>query len=176
MTNTTTITNTTTTIEDTGAGPVRSIRPRAGRWIAGAAAGLLVAAAASGPVQAEPDGPQRLRGLQDRVFLVEVAPAALPELTVLVNCYTFEADGTWIDPAAPIAFTWEQTSVGASTDYVIRFEDGTVFQTGHVTPARGTGVLQLSAETPLTPFGPLVSSGHEVDACPDGVPYFVPAP
>lgn len=162
---------------DTDAGSVWTGRRRAGRWLGGVAAGLLVAAVATAPAQAEPPGPQQLRGLDDRVFLVEVAPAAVPELTVLVNCYTFRAGGSWIDEFVPeIAFTWEQTRVGAATEYLIRTQDGAVFQSGRITPAGGTGVLQLAAESPVTPFGPLVSSGHEVDACPDGVPSLVALP
>ncbi len=152
------------------------------RRTAGVLAGLVLAAGASGAAQARPDGPQRLRGLEGRVFLVDVATAAAPETTVLVNCYTFGADGTWTDPVAldesgnMIPFTWEQTRVGASTGYIVSFDgepaDDVVFQTGSIRPGPG-GVLELTASTPGTPLGLLVSTGHEVDSCPDGVPAFV---
>lgn len=163
-------TSTTTTNDDQRA-HLRMVR----RWASGLLAGLLLAAGSTGAAQARPDGPQRLRGLEGRQFLVEVAPAAAPDVIVLVNCYTFGADGTWTDPVAldengnVIAFEWEQTRIGASTDYVIRFDGGpyddVVFQTGSVRPGR-RGVLQLTASTPMTPFGPLVSTGHEVETCP----------
>jgi len=140
------------------------------RRTAGVLAGLLLAAGAAGTAHAQPDGPQRLRGLEGRQFLVAVASADGSGDIQFENCYTFGADGSWTDPfALPIQFTWEQSRVGASTDYVVRFDgdpaDGAVFQTGSIRPGRG-GVLQLSASTPLTPFGPLVSTGHEVESCP----------
>ena len=107
-------------------------------------AGLFAAAGMATTASAAPDGPQRLRGLQDRVFLVEVAFAAAPETPLFQNCYTFDADGTWIDAFVPeIPFSWSAASTGARTDYEISLPDGTPFQTGEISPRGGT--LSLTA-------------------------------
>lgn len=142
------------------------------RRLAGLAVGLLAATATVGVAHAAPDGPQRLRGLEGRVFLVDVKGVDDPNgPTIFSNCYTFEADGGWIDAVVPdIPFTWDQSSTGASTGYTVLDPTGAEFQTGHIGPARGGGVLQLRASTPVTPLGPLHSFGHEVDECPAGIP------
>ena len=50
------------------------------------------------------------------------------------NCYTFEADGDWIDKfALPATGTWEQGRVGASTSYTASL--GPIEQRGTVSPA-----------------------------------------
>jgi len=133
-------------------------------------------------VGATPDGSQRLRGLGGRVFLVEVEVVAsnleeLPVGTMFPNCYFFEADGTWVDPAfpnteTPVPGTWTQHSNGAKTTYTAIAEVGIVlWQEGMITPAQGTGVLQLEAYSSVL-FGPdysladFVSVGSEVDECP----------
>lgn len=130
------------------------------------AAGLLGAVGLGTTAAAEPDGPQRLRGLQDRVFLVDVAFAETPDQPIFQNCYTFEADGGWIDAFVPeVSFEWSADSTGARTTYEITL-GGAPFQTGEISPQGGA--LSLVASTPETPFGPLVSTGHEVDSCPLG--------
>jgi hypothetical protein len=142
---------------------------------------LVAALGISQTVVAAPDGSQRLRGLGDRVFLVEVEVVEsvlgdLPVGTVFPNCYFFEADGTWIDPAfprpeSPVPGTWMQHSVGAKTTYSASIDVGIILsQDGTVTPAQGKGVLQLEAFSTLF-FGDFalakfVSIGSEVDVCP----------
>jgi hypothetical protein len=134
-------------------------------------------------VGAAPDGSQRLRGLGGRVFLVEVEVAfaedccGLPPVGfVFANCYFFEPDGTWIDPAFPrpgahVSGNWMQHSTGAKTSYTASVDAGVVLiQEGTVTPANGGGVLQLEAFTTVW-FGDFalagfVSVGSEVDECP----------
>jgi hypothetical protein len=140
--------------------------------LAGLALGLITLGATVGVAHADPAGPQRLRGLDGRIFLVDVKPIDDPlGPTIFSNCYTFGVDGGWIDAVVPtIPFVWEQTSTGASTDYTVFDPTGAEFQTGHIGPANGGGSLELRASTPVTPLGPLYSFGHEVAACPDGVP------
>ena len=132
-------------------------------------------------VGATPDGSQRLRGLGGRVFLVEVEVVAsfleeLPVGTVFPNCYFFEADGTWVDPAfpnpeTPVPGTWTQHSNGTKTTYTASVDVGILlWQEGMITPAHGTGVLQLEAFSSVF-FGDFsladfVSVGSEVDECP----------
>ena len=132
-------------------------------------------------VGATPDGSQRLRGLGGRVFLVEVEVVAsfleeLPVGLVFSNCYFFEADGTWVDPAfpdpeTPVPGTWMQHSNGTKTTYTASVEVGIVlWQEGMITPAHGKGVLQLEAYSSVF-FGDFsladfVSVGSEVDECP----------
>ena len=117
-------------------------------------------------VAAAPKGPQRLRGLDDRQFMVTVEVvssdfAGAPVGATFPNCYVFDAGGVWIDPgfpdpAAPVPGTWEQHSVGAKTSYnasaevavEVEGEDIVLIsltQDGLVTPAMGGGVLQLTA-------------------------------
>ena len=143
--------------------------------------GVAVSLGIVGLAVADPDGSQRLRGLGDRVFLVEVEVVAsvleeLPVGTVFPNCYFFEADGTWVDPAfpnpeTPVPGTWTQHSNGAKTTYSASADAGIVlWQEGTVTPAKGGGVLQLEAFSTLW-FGDFalaefVSVGSEVDECP----------
>jgi hypothetical protein len=107
------------------------------------------------------------------------AIAFIPDFSVgdrFPNCYFFEADGTWVDPAFPrpenpVPGTWIQHSVGAKTDYTAFAEVGILlWQEGTVTPAQGRGVLQLEAHTAVF-FGDFalaefVSVGSEVDECP----------
>ena len=79
----------------------------------------------------------------------------LPDGEPFANCYFFEEDGTWIDPPFPGGpGTWVQHTNGASTTYTAVAE-GEWFpgvylvleQNGAVTPAQGSGVLQLEATT-----------------------------
>jgi len=149
-----------------------------------AVTGLIINLGIAGSASADPDESQRLRGLGGRVFLVEVHD--LYEDVFFPNCYTFYADGTWDDPAFPVLGAWNQDSVGAKTSYTADalaedFDIGILVdllleQVGQVTPARGSGTLQLTAyskaifvdfmgEGDLV-IGEFVSVGHEVDECP----------
>lgn len=139
------------------------------------ALGAALVAASAGTAMAAPTGPQRLRGMDGRSFAVEVTGGSaigLPD--PLSNCYTFEAGGTWIDPAFPAPGTWTQDRVGAATTYSASASayGGFVMleQTGRVTPAGGRGVLQLEASSTVTVGGAvaatLESVGEEVDSCP----------
>lgn len=127
-------------------------------------------------VGATPDDSQRLRGLGDRVFLVNVELtfdplgffSPLPEGTTFPNCYIFaaesDADGNnWFETAFPdTKGTWTQGSVGAKTGYVVDL--GFPFaQMGQVTPAHGKGVLQLEAETSIPEVIAFFSVGEEID-------------
>ena len=138
-----------------------------------------------GTLEANPEGSQRLRGLEGRVFAVNVYDVFIDEY--FDNCYTFNADGTWVDPLFPALGNWNQDSNGAKTSYT-----GTAFaedldfgapgepflvnilleQQGMVTPARGRGNLQLYAfsEAFSDELGGLIgqfeSVGHEVEECP----------
>jgi hypothetical protein len=135
---------------------------------------LLIAAAAAvgmlGGMQAlhaVPKGSQRLRGLGDRVFLVDVDFYVFGEFSSSFrNCYVFDADGTWSETLFPTAGTWEQNSTGAKTSYnvVAQNQGFPILQEGWVTPAGGKGVLQLEADTagPLAAFT-FVSVGAEID-------------
>ena len=107
-------------------------------------------------LEAAPDGSQRLRGMDDRAFRIEAAPPGDPGS----YCYYFNTDGEWVDERWPFGpGTWEQDSVGAATSYTAAaeaaFPDGDFLfelileQKGHVTPARGRGVLQLEASTDI---------------------------
>lgn len=126
-------------------------------------------------VAAAPEGSQRLRGLGDRVFLVNVEVVAdplgiFPPGFIFPNCYFFVADGTWIDPGFPVPGTWTQDSVGANTGYSASADagDGAVLlQEGLVTPAQGGGVLQITAYSEFAALGlQFVSVGFEVEECP----------
>ncbi len=140
--------------------------------------GTAVLAASGGIAMAQPDGPQRLRGMEGRSFAVEVTGLAP---TPIQNCYTFEEDGVWIDDAVRVPGTdiripgsWSQNGVGATTSYSAVLLDGAISQHGTVTPAKGSGVLQLSATTniaagvlgPNAPALTVHSVGSEVEACP----------
>jgi hypothetical protein len=130
-------------------------------------------------VGADPDGSQRLRGLGGRTFFVEVYDVFADEY--FDNCYTFNADGTWIDPVFPEIGNWVQHSVGAKTSYSAEAYEDDYFlgfplllvQEGDVTPARGRGVLQLKAYSQAIFFfgaselviGEFESVGYEVDSC-----------
>jgi len=109
-------------------------------------------------VAAAPDGPQRLRGLDDRQFMVNVEVVSVNDPFGLIgdtvgdtflNCYVFNAGGEWIDPGFPVPGNWEQDSVGAKTGYsasAIAFGGVVIItQEGLVTPGLGGGVLQLTA-------------------------------
>ena len=112
---------------------------------------------------ATPDGSQRLRGLGDRVFLVTAELTVdrlgigLPIGTTFPNCYIFNAqadiDGyNWFESAFPdVKGTWAQDSNGAKTSYAVEASNSVsgdqITQWGHVTPARGKGVLQLEADS-----------------------------
>ena len=122
---------------------------------------------------ATPKDSQKLRGLAGRVFLVTTT-----ELTGTIpprpNCYTFNADGSWVDTGFPVPGTWGQHTNGASTTYsvtaVLPPIAGLLVQDGEVTPAQGKGVLQLEAVTSFFIAGNLFlefhSVGSEVDECP----------
>ena len=112
-------------------------------------------------LQAAPKESQRLRGMEGRAFLVE--GFLLDEFGDVIGenppggsyCYFFNSDAEWIDErwiGGP--GTWEQDSVGAATSYTgsaaVEVEPGVFValdQQGHVTPAKGRGVLQLEAVT-----------------------------
>ena len=142
--------------------------------------GLIVAVGFFGIVEtaeAEPDGSQRLRGLGDRVFFVNVEvlesglpPEVLPVGAMFPNCYFFVAGGTWNDPGFPVLGTWMQHSNGAKTSYTASADAGEGFaivQEGWVTPANGGGILQLVAISTIDLFGlEFLSVGYEVDECP----------
>ena len=145
------------------------------------------------PLLATPDGSQRLRGMGDRVFLVTAELTAdrlgigLPIGTTFPNCYIFvaepDAEGyNWFESAFPeVKGIWAQDSNGAKTSYVVEAINGpdVLGQWGQVTPARGTGVLQLVADSfvDIIPGGPaeleFFSVGEEIDSseaeslCPD---------
>lgn len=133
--------------------------------------GTAVLAASGGIAMAQPDGPQRLRGMEGRSFAVEVIGL---DSTPIQNCYTFDEDGVWIDDAVPIPGSWSQNGVGATTSYSAVLLGGAISQHGTVTPAKGSGVLQLSATTniaagvlgPNAPALTVHSVGSEVEACP----------
>ena len=110
---------------------------------------------------ATPEDSQRLRGLGGRTFevMVQQLDADGEPVSTDTNCYTFEPDGAWIDSAFPgPAGTWVQHSNGASTTYTAEAEwvliPGVVevylVQEGTVTPAQGSGVLQLEATSIAT--------------------------
>jgi len=148
-----------------------------------AAIGLLAGICLIGAMeslQAKPDGSQRLRGLGDRVFAVHVN-----ELTGNLgpwefdNCYIFEADGTFLDPlfldpSFIVPGTWEQHSNGAKTTYSATAEFAELGylleQQGMVTPAHGSGTLQIEAYSAFFEEGQLflefLAIGNEVDECP----------
>ena len=128
---------------------------------------------------ATPKDSQRLRGMADRVFYVQVEVTSTlipgdtgPEGTVFENCYFFNNGGVWIDPPFGVPGMWVQNSNGAATTYTAFAIDGAlaVLQEGSVTPAKGRGVLQLEAFSSLV-FSEFVlaeffSVGYEVDECP----------
>jgi hypothetical protein len=103
-------------------------------------------------VGATPDESQRLRGLGGRTFEVEVTNLTTGD--VFANCYTFNEDGTWIDPLFPAPGVWSQNSNGASTSYsgeasffIPGVISASLVQEGTVTPAGGRGILQLEAHS-----------------------------
>ncbi len=139
-----------------------------------------IGASARAGIGAGPRESQRLRGLGGRVFAVHVEELSPPG-PGFDNCYTFLADGTFVDPLffgpPGVPGTWTQHSVGAATTYTATAEfeipDGptiTLVQEGTVTPARGRGVLQLEANTTVfvdgAPAADFLSRGQEVDDCP----------
>lgn len=97
------------------------------------------------------------------------------------NCYTFEEDGTWIDPlfldGLVIPGIWEQYPAPKSrTDYRA-IADGTgivgllLIQQGTVAPGRGDKQLEALTTIIIPVAGNLVfatvrSIGTEVDVCP----------
>ena len=128
-----------------------------------------------GSASADPKSSQLLRGLGDRVFLVNVEVVADPYGIIGVgvmfpNCYVFNADGSWDDPGFPVPGTWMQHSVGANTSYSASADAGDGFvitQEGEVSPAQGGGVLQIIANSEIALFGlGFLSTGFEVEGCP----------
>jgi hypothetical protein len=138
----------------------------------------IISIGIAGSAAAAPDESQRLRGMADRVFLVEVEVVSsilgddLPVGTIFPNCYFFENGGIWNDPGFPVLGTWMQLSNGAKTSYMAFADaDGLVLQQeGSVNPAQGKGVLQLEAFSTLLVgeliLAEFVSVGSEVDECP----------
>lgn len=136
-------------------------------------------------VGATPDGSQRLRGLADRVFVIEgeylftADGLGLPPVgTKFDNCYYFN-DGNWVDPLFLEGFIvpgqWIQYSNGAKTNYTATAEVNVGFlislvQDGTVTPAKGKGTLQLEAFSTVLfdedVIAEVLSIGYEVDECP----------
>jgi hypothetical protein len=141
--------------------------------------GTIIILGIAGSAMATPDGSQRLRGMEGRVFFVSVEVVSsilgddLPVGTVFPNCYFFDADGVWFDPGFPALGSWTQDSNGAKTSYTASANDGgglQLDQVGTVTPGHGNGVLQFEAfSTLLIPglvLAEFVSVGAEVDECP----------
>lgn len=135
---------------------------------------ILTVIGAMNTAVADPDESQRLRGLGDRVFLVNVDFYVDGELQFsFPNCYFFtsdvNADGNkiWFEPAAQ--GSWKQNSTGASTSYFVTADlpDGlTLLQEGQVSPAGGSGILQLEAISTIQQFGDFLeffSVGSEID-------------
>lgn len=131
-------------------------------------------------------------GLGGRSFMIKVkqitreappaeTPAPMPPGP---NCYTFEADGTWIDPLflgpnLPVfPGTWVQHTQGAITRYTAMAESPefpflpplVLVQNGQITPTFSEGKLRLKAFSTVFIFGDaiaeFVSTGYEVDECP----------
>ena len=133
-------------------------------------------------VGATPNDSQRLRGLGERVFLVDV-DVVIDEMVVesFVNCYFFDADGVWYETGGTPLGTWVQHSNGASTTYSVVADTGEVgrlLQDGQVSPAGGKGVLQLEAVSTLpdleVPFDlKFISKGAEID---ESLVYLCPSP
>lgn len=146
----------------------------------GALAGLVASVAAGGTAGATPDGSQLLRGLGDRSFAVEVTVTesvdggfGYEEGTVFENCYSFGADGTFVDPLFPSAGSWEQHSNGAKTSYTAFASVDVGFtvdfeQHGTVRPVPSS-TLRLEADTHVTSSIGVSASFHSVgmavDAC-----------
>ena len=108
----------------------------------------LVGVGFIGSVWATPSGSQRLRGLADRIFVIEgeylfsdPAQGIPPVGTKFDNCYYFN-DGNWVDPLFLEGFifpgSWLQHSNGANTSYTAMASAFggfvTLIQDGTVTP------------------------------------------
>lgn len=154
---------------------------------------ILVILGTTSTAWADPKGPQRLRGLDDRVFLVDVDfyVNGVGLVDSFANCYFFTSelgdDGKkiWLESQQPDALgSWKQHSTGASTSYFVTADlpaslfgfPTTLLQLGQVSPAGGKGVLQLEAISTIGEFGDLfefISVGSEIDEadaegyCPD---------
>ena len=138
-------------------------------------------------VAADPEESQRLRGLGGRTFAVVVTNLTTGELP-FENCYTFNEDGSWDDPeflpGSPVPGTWVQNSTGAKTTYTataIAPIGGPyavlLTQVGTVTPANGSGTLQLDAHNTvdivlaadpsvvILPLFVLTSVGYQDNEC-----------
>lgn len=138
---------------------------------------------------ATPKESQRLRGMEGRVFFVQVLDVF--NNVTDPNCYFFNSEGVWDDPKFPVLGNWSQNSVGAKTSYMAdAFAEGfnlgseeapfivdlLLEQSGNVTPAKGKGTLQLTAfsQAIFVDFmgggdlvvGEFVSVGYEVEECP----------
>jgi hypothetical protein len=107
------------------------------------------------------------RTFQVSVTVTQNVPLGLPPS--FDNCYTFGEDNVYVDPLFPsfdpatsVPGTWEQHSVGASTSYSAAAANGPLVftQDGQVTPARGNGVLQLTAYAEISLDG-FVLAGFE---------------
>jgi len=141
--------------------------------------------------EASPNGHKSRDSLSGRSFQVNVKDLDLG--TSNSNCYTFEEDGTWIDPLFLEDFvfpgTWIQHTgwfvtrytafarVPASVDLFV--DDGTsallLIQNGTVTPTWRKGKLRLRAYSTVIiettdgdgeiVIGNFLSTGHSVDSC-----------
>ena len=130
--------------------------------------------------------------LADRFFQIQVKnisppqnPQDDPSLAPMPpgpNCYSFLADGTWIDPLFPNPLgTYVEDANGVITHYTANstfvLNPFVVFeleQIGQVTPSFGKGQVRLTAFSNFKVLvlgevvfeADFVSTGYEVDACP----------
>ena len=158
------------------------MRARMAVWIASALT-LTAIALTTSTAQADPNDSQRLRGLGGRSFIVQVVVTAsvvgpFPVGAEFENCYSFNADGTFADEKYSLLFgpvaagNWAQDSNGAETAYsasVAGAGGALLVQNGIVTPAHGSGVLQLSAQSEVlvgaTQLIAVTASGHQAPSC-----------
>lgn len=135
---------------------------------------------------AEPARPDELNGLAGRTFAIEaeivysIDPGS-PVGLVFENCYTFNEDGSWIDPlwfpGDVIPGVWVQHTELPKIKYtatVTASDPLLLIQNGEVNPSRGKGNQKLTAYTmvffvedgdPLLVVE-VVSRGRAVETCP----------
>lgn len=135
---------------------------------------------------AEPARPDELNGLAGRTFAIEaeivysIDPES-PVGLVFENCYTFNEDGSWIDPlwfpGEVIPGVWVQHTELPKIQYtatVTASDPLLLIQNGVVNPSRGKGNQKLTAYTTVFAVengDPLlvvevVSRGRAVETCP----------